>query len=260
MKKWFSAAAVTMLLVAVAAAHEAWRDRQATQDAARNFAEVLEQIRQAQVQPALARGSRPSGGQPSTGYAALLNAIAAEARSLGAESRALDGKFRAIDLSDVLAPANLTSAQGIARSRATVRSMRRLMLERKRMLQSYAGRMEQMLRDAPVPEDERRQALASFAQTKPRAMGAYRDMENAQKTVVARTSAILDFAMQNLGDAAARDGQLRFRNRALRDHYTLLLERLGHAAAAEELAMRNMAGMQDQAQREAGAALAKLVN
>lgn len=249
--------AAVVLILAAGAALETWRDRKETQAAARNFSKVLYQIKQTRLQPVAVQGSRPLA---STGFAALLNSIASEARNFGAESQALEEKFRAVDLSDVLAPASLTSAEGIAASRLKVKAMRALILERKRMLQSYTSRMEGMLLDAPVADDEKRYALVSFEEKKPRTMGAYRGLENAQKTVIARTSAILDFAKQNLGSAAVRNGQLQFKSKPKADQYNLLLEQLRHAAAAEEIAIANMAAMQEQAKREAEQALAKLAD
>jgi hypothetical protein len=91
-------------------------------------------------------------------------------------------------------------------------------------------------------------------------MKAYRDLEDAQKTVISRTSAILDFARQVLGSAALHDGQLHFRTRAQADRYNLLLEQLRHAGEAEAVSMANMAATQEQAQREAKESLFRLSN
>jgi hypothetical protein len=180
--------------------------------------------------------------------------------NFGTESKALDRKLQAIDFSDLLSPANLTSEEGIARSRLKVKSMGALILQRKRMVQSCTLRMEGILRDAPVPDDEKRRALESFEARKHRTMGTYRDLESAQKTVLARTSAILDFSKQNLDGAAVRSGTLQFKARTQADQYNLLLEQLRRAAAAEEIAIEKMAAMQERTKREAEAALAELAN
>lgn len=265
-------AGAILLICSATATLQSWHDQHDVHAAAQELSRALDEIKQAQEQPAQTAevGSqspeistaiqppKPSAAGPSKGMAALLHAIATHAKKSAAESQALDRKFQSIDLSDVLTPNNLTSAEGLSKSTVKIRQIEGLIAERNGWLQSVMSRGEAMIRNAPISDDEKRRALEGFEEKRPRTIRMYRDLDTAQKASMASISAMLDFAAQNINSMAVSDGQLLFETQAKLDQYNVLLQRIEQVAAAEENTVRNVAAMQQQAAREMEEDLAKL--
>lgn len=160
--------------------------------------------------------------EESKAYAVQL----AEARQQHAAFADALQRYEQLDLSEVLTPPALTTAQGIAAGRAAMARYHRLLAERQRLLNSLVAAMDRTAAVSPGLSDEATQGPAPVDVAVYAAFGAH------EPAVARAMDAILDWASAQQGRLKQVNGEYVFADASQEAEMDSLLARLDEAETA----------------------------
>ena len=157
-----------------------------------------------------------------------------------ASRAALDRRFAALDLDNVLSAQRLTSAAGLAKSRATLEQQKALVRESDELDRSAVAAREAYLRAAALTEEQRRTFRAALAAPTPASSALDQELAAARQSSMAHINAVLDFAESRLGKTKLVDGDIMFAKDADVLEYSRLRTGVMLAAIKEEGIMKRL--------------------
>lgn len=240
-------AATAALVLAGIAIYTDYRDNRKVDTAKK---ELIEQFMASSVEARNAPAQASSSGKPDTANPApfvpapagasdadksvsVLAAMTVQAKKFVETSAALERKFSALDVTQVLSPQNLLSAEGIKASRATLATFQGLIRERGAMLTNHFALMEQIIRSSGFSQGELANGLAGMEAGKGPVQKTYEELDAVQFAIVKATEDLVNFAERGLGRIRVQNGQLMFQTQPELDEYRRLMQLLTDAATKE---------------------------
>jgi hypothetical protein len=170
--------------------------------------------------------------------AQVLDRTAVIGRAKTAALQELDKKFDALDIEPILKPENLVDGNAIARSRATLKTFRGLIDERREVYKSTSEKIEAILRTSNLSRIDLQDAMARLNRSSGRTTKLLTDLDEVQLRTIDAISKILDMCENNLGKFRIQKGDMLFVTQAQLDLYRTQLT-LIQDYAKQETAARN---------------------
>ena len=183
----------------------------------------------------------------SQALARVMNQLADSLRSYKNSTQRIMADENSLPLGMVLAPASLTSADGIANGRHTLAHYGSDNDQLQNIFASYFAEARRIIDSAP--SGLREQIRGGYDKTNPRTHQVINDYFTAERNIIATSNAILDLGERNLGVSYAKGAQIYLPSGAL-EQYQSLMKQLTGEAAQDEHARKAVAASQQKAADE----------
>ena len=197
-----------------------------------------EAIPQNKMTAAVNPDNKPAGHTGS--LADFMNGAQPIVKRFADKSIDLNNRINALPVATVISPNNLTSPDGIVKSRTIIAEGKKLIAERGQLLINYWNEASTYFKTANIDEASRQAVLSSLLSGKSDIDRLYSDLDQVQLASLNEVSAIVDLAEKNMGELTVRDNKLLFPNQMVLDEYNLHMKNLLVASNEEAKATQAM--------------------